>query len=127
MKQAELDLSQNGAPAPERTGREALEARWLELTRERLPEVASARGWPVRFDHCFQRILLDNACGTVWYERIAKRPAYAHASDSVLGKAVSLGEAVLDGTADLDELNRRSLEWRGKQGPRSLRTGAARA
>ena len=100
----------------EREGRDraALERRWLELTREELPAIAGERRWPVRFDHCFQRILLDNACGTVWYDRIGKRPAYAHASDTILRDAVALGERVLSGEAELWPLNDSSLLWRGK-------------
>jgi hypothetical protein len=96
--------------------REALERRWLDLTRRRLPEAAKARrDWPVRFDHCFQRILLDHATGGVWYDAIPKRPAYAHAPVDVLARAVAAGEAVLAGEADLVALNRQSLIWRGKR------------
>ncbi len=95
------------------TRRSALEAQWLTLTRETLP-AAATRDWPVRFDHCFQRILLDAACGGVWYDHIAKRPAYAHAPDEVLTAAIALGRAVLAGEADLVALNRQSLVWRGK-------------
>ena len=76
--------------------RDQLEKRWLSLTREEMPSVARARGWPVVFDHCFQRILLDNAAGRVWYEVIEKRPAYRHAPDALLRDAVELGEAALD-------------------------------
>ena len=94
--------------------REALEARWFELTREALPAIAAERGFPVRLDHCFQRILLDNACGTVWYDRIEKRPAYAHAPNTILRAAVELGERVLAGEAELWPLNDSSLAWRGK-------------
>ena len=72
----------------------------------------------MRFDHCFQRILLDNACGGVWYDRIAKRPAYRHAPDDVLREAVRLGEAALKGGADMDVLNESSLRWRGKSRPK---------
>ncbi len=94
--------------------RAALETRWLQLTRATLPALATARGWPVRHDHCFQRILLDNACGGRWYDFVTGRPAYAHAPEDLLARAVALGEACADGTADLVELNRRSLNWRGK-------------
>lgn len=94
--------------------RAALEARWLELTRAVLPGMAGGREWPVRLDHCFQRILLDAACGGCWYGHIAKRPAYAHAPDEVLARAVALGEAVAEGAADLHALNAQSLRWRGK-------------
>ena len=91
----------------------ALEACWFALTREALPAAAGERNWPVRFDHCFQRILLDNACGGRWTDRIA-RPAYAHAPDTILRAAITLGEAVLADEADLWDLDARSLGWRGK-------------
>ncbi len=97
--------------------RGALETRWLDLTRRTLPSLAGARAWPIRADHCFQRILLDNACGGRWYEHIAGRPAYAHADDAILARAVALGEAAIAGDADMADLNRRSLDWRGKRGP----------
>ena len=91
------------------------EARWLELTRVLLPAVASARGWPVRADHCFQRIFLDNACDGVWYDRIARRPAYAHADRRLLDQAIALAEAALAGKTDLAALNLRSLTWRRRR------------
>ena len=94
--------------------REQLEGEWLHLTRVELPALATERGWPVGNDHCFQRILLDNACERRWYEAIAERPAYAHAPDETLIAAVALGRAAIAGTADLHALNRRSLGWRGK-------------
>jgi hypothetical protein len=92
--------------------RAALEARWLTLTREILPSLAHDRGWPIHQDHCFQRILLDNACSGVWYDAITKRPAYRHADPDLLARAVHLGEACADGTEDLSTLNLRSLDWR---------------
>jgi len=94
--------------------RAALEARWLDLTRHALPQVARARGWPVVADHCFQRILLDNGFGGVWYDHVVGRPAYAHADAAALERAVALGEAALAGAVDLAALNRQSLTWRGK-------------
>ena len=94
--------------------RAALEAHWLHLTRVTLPTLAAERRWPVRADHCFQRILLDNAHDGRWYDHIAARPAYAHATPEALARAVALGEAVAGGDADLHALNARSLAWRGK-------------
>lgn len=99
-----------------RQDRPALQARWLRLTREVLPGLATARGWPVRADHCFQRILLDHACGGRWTDHIAGRPAYAHATDDQLARAIALGEAAVTGQADMAALDRRSLAWRGKAG-----------
>ena len=94
--------------------REDLEARWFELTREVLPGLAKERSWPVHLDHCFQRILLDNAVGAAW-RTVIDAPAYRNATDEQLESAVRLGEAAVAGEADLDLLNRRSLEWRGKR------------
>ena len=79
-----------------------------------MPALAGDRGWPVRFDHCFQRILLDNSVGGAWRDHLAP-PAYRHASDSQLRAAIALGEAVVAGDADLVVLNRKSLAWRGKE------------
>ena len=92
--------------------REDLEKQWLRLTRQSLPSAASNRSWPISADHCFQRVLLDNACGGVWYDAIDGRPAYRHASEQQLRKAISLARAVLTGTLDLETLNRKSLCWR---------------
>jgi hypothetical protein len=97
------------------TDRADLEERWLRLTREAMPALAGPRGWPVRFDHCFQRILLDNACGGRWYDHVPGRPAYRHCSEPLLARAVALGEAAVAGEADLPELNRRSLAWRAQR------------
>jgi hypothetical protein len=98
--------------------RPELEAEWLRLTRVELPALSGERGWPVGTDHCFQRILLDNACDRCWYDTIAKRPAYAHAPEAVLVAAIALGRAAIAGEADMTALNRRSLAWRGKGEPR---------
>lgn len=97
----------------------ALETRWLRLTRQTLPALATARDWPVRADHCFQRILLDAAVGGRWYDHVSARPAYRHLDSERLAQAVALGEAVAAGTADLHALNAQSLRWRGKAEPSS--------
>ena len=100
--------------AASRPDRSVLEARWLRLTRDTLPALAHARGWPVSADHCFQRILLDHAVSGCWYDHVAGRPAYRHIAPDRLAAALALGEAVAAGTADLHALNVRSLAWRGK-------------
>jgi hypothetical protein len=96
-----------------------LRARWRELVERRLPEAARGQGdWPVRLDHCFARILLDNACGRPWREAVSA-PAWRNAPARVLAAASTLGERVLQGEADLAALNRRSLALRGKLPARS--------
>ena len=93
---------------------EALRSRWRDLVTTILPRAALGRPhWPVAQDHCFARILLDNACGRPWRE-VIRAPAWREAPPAVLGAACSLGEAILDDTADLAALNRRSLMLRGK-------------
>lgn len=92
---------------------EEIVTRWFTLTRETMPALAKPRGWPVCYDHCFQRILLDNALGRPWRELLAP-PAYRNASEEQLMLAVGLGEAVIAGKECLHRLNRRSLELRGK-------------
>ncbi len=98
-------------PNPDRL---ALQAEWLNLTRVDLPALAVTRGWPIQADHCFQRILLDAACDGRWYDHITGRPAYAHAPDAILTRAIALGRAAIAGGTDMAALNRQSLGWRGK-------------
>jgi len=103
--------------------RQALEREWLALTRQVLPALAAERGWPIRLDHCFQRVLLDNAAGGCWDDRIEGRPAYRHAAPDLLAEAVRLAEAARESSYDLVAANDRSLAWR-----RTRRApGAARA
>ena len=88
---------------------------YLHLTRTVMPALAqtSKRHWPVRNDHCFQRIVLDTICGGVWYHHIA-RPAYRHLSPAQAMCAVQLCEQIIADAADLTALNQQSLAWRGK-------------
>ena len=90
------------------------EAEWLRLTREVMPALARKRGWPVRLDHCFQRILLDAELGSPWTERLARRPAYKAVDDTTLDALIARAEAVLAGETDLHALNQASLRGRGK-------------
>lgn len=93
--------------------------RWRDLVDARLPAAAGAH-WPIVHNHCFARVLLDNALGVPWRERVAP-PAWRNVPASDLSRAVALGEAVLSGDADLWALNRRSLALRGKAGPARVR------
>ncbi|MEL6064519.1 MULTISPECIES: GNAT family N-acetyltransferase [unclassified Methylobacterium] len=103
----------------------ARRAYWRDLVERRLPGAARP-DWPVRLDHCFARILLDNTCGGPWRDHV-RPPAHVNTPLDRLEAAIALGEAVLAGQADLALLNRRSLAWRGKIAcaaiPDSLRDG----
>jgi hypothetical protein len=93
-------------------------ARYIYLTRTVMPRLAldAKRGWPVRNDHCFQRIVLDTICEGVWYDYIA-RSAYKHLSRTQAAAAVHLCEQIIAGQIDLKALNQKSLDWRGKPRP----------
>ena len=95
-----------------------LVSRYSVLTKETMPQLArtSHTHWPVRNDHCFQRIVLDAVCGGVWYDHVA-RPAYKHLSREQAIHAVALCEDIIAGEADLAALNAKSLVWRGKRRP----------
>ncbi len=90
-------------------------AQYLHLTRTVMPALAqtSKTHWPVRNDHCFQRIVLDSICGGVWYEHIA-RPAYRYLGPTQAMRAVRLCEQIIADAVDLKALNQQSLAWRGK-------------
>ena len=90
--------------------------RYIKLTKEVFPMMASDTKlqWPVKYDHCFQRIVLDNICNGCWYDHL-KRPAYMHLSYNQASKAIKLCEDIISGNADLHALNRQSLIWRGKK------------
>ena len=49
--------------------------------------------WPVSEDHCFQRIVLDNVCGGVWYEHL-DRPAYKHLTRTKPNVQLSFAEVL---------------------------------
>ena len=94
---------------------DAVRVAWRDLVERRLPDAArERRDWPVRFDHCFARILLDCVHDRPWRE-VVKPPAWRNADPERLREAIGLGEAVLAGEADLSRLNNRSLRLRGKR------------
>lgn len=110
----ELDLT-----IPARSLRAAdLASRYVELTKKVMPKLArTTHGhWPVRHDHCFQRIVLDTVCGGVWYDHL-QRPAYKNLTLDQAEHAVSLCDMIISGDADLAALNAQSLIWRGKAPP----------
>ena len=98
----------------DRTG---LEQRYLELVRRELPAAAQAGRWRLRQDHCFGRVLLDDAVGACWYDVLdRRRTAFRQLDDTRLAGAVALGERLLvEGDPLLAELDDRSLAWRGKK------------
>ena len=89
---------------------------YVHLTKVVLPKLAQKKGlnWPVSEDHCFQRIVLDTVCGGVWYVHL-NRPAYKHLTQDQAELAVLLCHDIVEGRADLWQLNAQSLIWRRKR------------
>ena len=76
--------------------------------------MAKEQHWPVRFDHCFKRICLDNAFEDIWYRHL-QRPAERYLSGPELTKAVEIATSLVEeGRPLLEQLNKKSLQWRGK-------------
>lgn len=90
---------------------EALHKRYWQATSEDLPEIAAQRGWQVTETEAFQRIVLDNVCKAVWYDKI-KEPAIMNLSEAQLRKAVYLAEDFVSGARPLETYDERSLKWR---------------
>lgn len=98
--------------------RDRLLRRYRELVDEALPAAAREERWSLRLNHCFGRVLLDDAVGGCWYDHLDRRAgaAYRQLDDDQLEGAVALGERLLtEGDPLLRELDARSLAWRGKR------------
>jgi hypothetical protein len=94
-----------------------LRNRYLELTNRVLPALVVSRNFPVRYNHCFQRIILDNLFGRCWYEVLERKqePAYKQLMEEQLKKAIALANNIItQPDSYLYQLNQNSLNWRGK-------------
>lgn len=98
-----------------------LQDRWRHLYQEHLPALAKARdpaqkNWTVYLDHCFARIVLDNAIGIdkPWTGKI-RSPAIKNMTETQLQSAIELAEKLAAGEANLEDLDQKSLQLRGKQ------------
>ena len=107
--------------------RHGLEQRYLELVRRQLPAAAREGRWVLREDHCFGRVLLDDAVGACWYDVLdRRRTAFRQLDDDQLAGAVAMAERLLaEGDPLLRELDARSLAWRGKPPKPGRRPGGA--
>lgn len=94
-----------------------LRHQYLELTNQVLPTLAASRHFPVRYNHCFQRIILDNLFGRCWYDVLerGREPAYQQLTEVQLKQAIALANRIIDQPDSyLESLNQNSLNWRGK-------------
>jgi tRNA A22 N-methylase len=92
-----------------------LQAEYLDLINTQLPEKAKKVTMPVRLNHCFGRIILDNLFKDCWYNQLSrKQPAYKQISESQLEQAIALAKSMIDYPETAKQLNDNSLRWRGK-------------
>lgn len=109
-------------PSSDEADIDSLRARWNHLYASHLPALAEARDpvqprWTVHLDHCFARIILDNAVGiSKPWNQVVKAPAVRNMTAEQLHDALALGEKLANGEADLAELDQNSLSLRGKKG-----------
>ncbi len=96
---------------------EILRNRYWQATTVDLPELAIERGWQIQEGHCFQRIILDNVCKAVWYDKIVE-PAILHMSEAQLRKATYLAEDLVSGARPIELLDERSKKWRENRSPK---------
>jgi len=84
---------------------------YLDLVNRQLPEAAQRRAYPVKFNHCFARIILDSLFEDVWYRHLPK-PAYQHLTAEQLQAAIALGQTFLADPEACFAANQASLRYR---------------
>ncbi|MEM1325791.1 MAG: hypothetical protein AAGI23_07555 [Bacteroidota bacterium] len=93
-------------------GKTDLQTRYSELINDILPQEIQQ---PIRFNHCFGRVVLDWLFQDVWYKHIEKRPAYKQLSEEQLKRAISRMEKWLEDREMLVADNRASLNYRASR------------
>jgi hypothetical protein len=118
MKKGYKQSRKNDSTEYESSNIEELRGLYINSTSEVLPQLASENNWVIKFDHCFQRVVLDNVFGDVWYNHLEKsdsKPAYKQLSRNQLVSALNLcREMEKKGGKKVEELNKKSLRFRGK-------------
>ena len=74
--------------------------------------------WPIRFDHCFQRVALDAAFSDCWYNHIDRKkgPAVRQIDTTNLQRAVAAARRMEEeGACAVREMDEASLRFRGKK------------
>jgi hypothetical protein len=95
-----------------------LECRFDDLVYKTLPRLARENKWVITEDHCFMRVLYDNAFGDAWYKCLPKHNdrVLKRIPTAILQEAIRIGdELVLYKGEGLPDLNSNSLIWRGKK------------
>ena len=92
------------------TARDALQAEYQTLINQTLPSTYTQ---PIRFNHCFGRVVLDWLFDDVWYGHV-DRPAYRHLTAEQLSRCIDRMHQWIADHSVLVADNARSLQLRGK-------------
>lgn len=77
------------------------------------PMLASKYNWPIRFDHCFRRVIYDICVGDKWNTKV-QSPANKNMTVEQLKRCVSICIELVENPQLMMEYNNRSLAWREK-------------
>ena len=116
-KQAEQTLDKAHAVNIHQDSEELLRQRYMEMVSDTLPNMSKSRDWPIRFDHCFARVILDQVFQGCWYDHIDRKKgaAYKQLNSAQLLDALTIAGRILQGPDEvLVDMNKQSLRWRGK-------------
>ena len=117
--------ARSDASTPPPQSRDELVTEYTRLAKDALPARAKEEKWPIRFDHCFMRVMLDCAFGKCWYECLDRKKgsAISQIGDADLAAAVAIGRRMeAEGRSAVDELDARSLRLRGKRPKKARRS-----
>lgn len=102
----------------EHSNREMVVKHINEICDEELPDMAKQGGWPVRFDHCFRRLVYDAACEDEWYDHVDGDSFIDDATKGQLTRALDHAARLLyDGADYAWQLQEQSMLWRGEMEP----------
>ena len=91
-----------------------LQKEYLNLINNVLPELALERDFPIRYNHCFGRVCLDNLFNDCWYNHLqqGKGSAYKQLTIEQLHVVINIAKSITKDKSYLIELNNKSLAWR---------------
>jgi len=124
IHQTAFRISRVGLPLPEppaghsrfnRMTKDELKTALRHQANEEFPAAAKSGGYPIRFNHCFLRVVYDNLFGAKWQTVLTNgKPAIHQLTEEQLERALEIGRRITDDPEVCRELNGKSLEWRNK-------------
>ena len=97
------------------TDLDAKKDRLRQLANQEFPAAAKAGRYPIVLNHCFLRVVYDHIFEDKWQRKLTNgKPAIHQLSERQLDRAITVGEAMTKDKALTEQLNRASLEYRGK-------------